>query len=354
MAQTPLATRDQARLLVRESGGALRHRRVVDLTSELPAGTLLILNDTKVFPSRLIGRLETGGQVELFLIRAKDTDPTGTLWSALARPMKKLKEGRTLIFDAGITANIVAKHEDAAGNPTVDVRFNADPETLARWIDQQGYIPLPPYIKRPKAEKAPVSVDRESYQTVFARERGSVAAPTAGLHFTDNLLAALRVRGVEVATVALHVGAGTFLPVKAEHLGEHKMHSETYNVPKSTVAALLKARAEKRLVVAVGTTSLRSLEDLYRRAGGQPEAMLDLADSWQSTELFLYPKTRTETIRPWVIDGLFTNFHQPHSTLFMLVSALLGLDTIQALYKEAIAEEYRLYSYGDASLLWLS
>lgn len=355
IAQEPMPRRDDARLLVRDRQGGLRHRRVVDLTSELAAGTLLILNETKVFPSRLTARLETGGGVELFLVQEL-TDGVaashGALWRCLAKPLKKLRVGRRLELDGGLVATVAAQAADGA-QATVDVRFAATPAELATWVDRHGFIPLPPYIKRPQPEKAPTSPDRERYQTVFAARRGSVAAPTAGLHFTSELLAALEGRQIEIRPVALHVGAGTFLPVKSESLNEHKMHAETYCVPAATLAALLKARRERRPVVAVGTTSFRCLEDLYRRAGNNPDAMPAFADTWLSTDLFIYPHTREERYRPWVIDGLFTNFHQPYSTLFMLVSALLGLDATKDLYKEAVATEYRLYSYGDASLLWL-
>lgn len=353
VAQTPLAARDAARLLVRAPDGSLRHCHVGDLTLELPRGTLLILNETRVFPSRLAGRLESGGKVEIFLIHELNADPSGSVWSALARPMKKLKPGTTVHFEGDLSATVVARNEDAAGTPSIDVRFAIAPAALARWLDEQAFIPLPPYIKRPSPVRAPLSPDREAYQTVFARERGSVAAPTAGLHFTDALLDALSAQGVEIAKVALHVGAGTFLPVKSEDVTAHKMHAESYRVSRNTVDAILKARREGRKIVAVGTTSLRSLESLYREAGQDPSRMAELADSWRTTELFLRPEHQDDRYRPWVIDGLVTNFHQPHSTLFMLVSALLGLDTVKALYEEAVSRRYRLFSYGDASLLWV-
>lgn len=311
------------------------------------------MNDTKVFPSRLAGRLETGGQVELFLIRETASTPTSSRWLALAKPLKKLREGRPILFDGDIRATVAAKHEDPSGNATVEVTFDVSPAALSAWIDKHGIIPLPPYIKRDAPKKAPLSADRERYQTVYAKERGSVAAPTAGLHFTDKLLGELRAAGIDVQTVVLHVGAGTFLPVKSEKLDQHKMHAEIYRIPAATTRALLAAKEDGRKVVAVGTTSFRSLEDLYRRADRNPSRMHDLADAWHSTELFVYPKTATDRFRPWVIDGLVTNFHQPYSTLFMLISALLGLDEAKALYRAAVEEEYRLYSYGDTSLLWL-
>lgn len=353
VAQEPSAERDLARLLVRDPAGTVQHRHIPDLTSELPRGTLLILNDTKVFPSRLVGRLETGGQVELFLIRETANSSASSRWLALAKPLKKLKEGRRLSFDGGMQATVAAKHDDPNGNATVEVTFDVAPSTLAAWIDQHGIIPLPPYIKRPDAAKAPLSSDRIRYQTVYAKERGSVAAPTAGLHFTESLLTRLQDAGIEIKTVVLHVGAGTFLPVKTEEIDQHRMHAEIYRVPGATVKALLDAKSAGRKVVAVGTTSFRSLEDLYRRAESDPRKMPDLADTWLSTELFIYPKTKDQRFKPWVVDGLITNFHQPQSTLFMLISALLGLEQAKELYRVAVESDYRLYSYGDTSLLWL-
>jgi S-adenosylmethionine:tRNA ribosyltransferase-isomerase len=352
VAQVPLARRDAARLLVRDPSGAVRHRHVLDLTSELSPGTLLILNESRVIPSRLAGRLATGGAVEIFLTKALAPVDGGAAWTAMARPLKKLAVGKSVHFDDGVTATVVGKREVTALG-SVDLAFDRTPEALTAWIDQNGYVPLPPYIHRDAPAKAPASADRERYQTVYAAERGSVAAPTAGLHFTDELMAALAAHGVAIARVALHVGLGTFLPVKTENLDEHAMHAETYRVPRATVEALLEARRQKRRVVPVGTTSLRSLESLYRRAPGDPDAMLRHADQWLSTDLFLRPRTADERIRPWVADGLMTNFHQPFSTLFMLIAALLGLSEARRVYGLAVQEEYRLFSYGDSSLLWL-
>jgi S-adenosylmethionine:tRNA ribosyltransferase-isomerase len=363
IAQEPAARRDQARLLVRSSAGRLAHVHVSDLTTELPAGTLLILNDSRVFPSRLKGRLDTGGQVELFLLHPLPSSPNATglstTWEALGRPLKKLKPGTRITLADGLVARIAAKTEDGAGNGFVAVEVGTDAATFAGWLELNGFVPLPPYIKRPDAEPAGRSADRARYQTVYAKdhpssaEPGSVAAPTAGLHFTKELLADLRQAGILIHTVSLNVGAGTFLPVKTPDLAAHRMHSERYRVGAETAKALVQARCEGRSVVAVGTTTLRSLEDLYRRAGGDPDRMVALADGWNTTDLFLYPRTPAERIKPWVIDGLFTNFHQPESTLFMLVCALLGIDAAKAMYREATELGYRLFSYGDACLLWL-
>lgn len=344
VAQEPLARRDLARLLVRTQSGALRHTHVVDLTSEIPANALLILNESQVFPSRLLGTLPTGGKIELFLLGQVRTDGT---WEALGRPLKKLKPGSAIDF-GDLTATMVERQEE-----TILVRFDQDPAAVSAWLDRRAYIPLPPYIKRQTPSPAAVSPDRERYQTVYAQVRGSVAAPTAGLHFTPELLAAVQAKGVEVQRVVLHVGGGTFLPVKDDDIDRHRMHSEEATVPHATAAAIVAAKAAGRPVLAVGTTTFRALEDLYRRAGGDPERFCALAGTPHRTELFVRPKTASETYRPWVIDGILTNFHQPRSTLFMLVAALVGLAEIKSMYTAAMAAEYRLFSYGDATLLWL-
>jgi S-adenosylmethionine:tRNA ribosyltransferase-isomerase len=357
IAQEPQAERDRARLLVRAADGALRHAHVADLTTELPAGTLLILNDSQVFPSRLFGTLPSGGKVELFLLEpAEGGAGDESLWRALGRPMRKMSEGTRIQLAGGLTAEVRGR-TDEGETAVLTLAFQTTPGALAPWLETHGYIPLPPYIKRPNALPAGASPDRERYQTVYAQERserGSVAAPTAGLHFTKPLLAALAQRGVEIRYVSLHVGGGTFLPVKTEYPREHKMHRERALVPRETAAAIAKAKSEGRRVVAVGTTSFRTLEDLYRRAEGDPERFVALAGAWHTTDLFVYPEREHDRYRPWVIDGIITNFHQPKSTLFMLVAALVGLSEAKRFYVEAIGAEYRLYSYGDAGLFWLS
>jgi S-adenosylmethionine:tRNA ribosyltransferase-isomerase len=308
---------------------------------------LLILNDTKVFPSRMHGRLATGGAVELFLMA-----PLGERrWQALAKPMRKLKTGTEVSFAAGLTARVVARHEDGA-MPTVEVELSLASEPFARWLDEHGTMPLPPYIERNDPSAATTALDRERYQTVYARERGSVAAPTAGLHFTPEILETLRQGGIEIAHVCLHVGGGTFLPVKADDPRDHQMHAENIHVPRATIDRLLAARAAGRPVIAVGTTTLRALESAFRAAGSL-EAMPSVADRWHTTRLFLRPEHENDRYRPVVIDGLITNFHQPSSTLFMLVSALIGLKAAHAMYQSAFALRYRVFSYGDAQLLWL-
>jgi S-adenosylmethionine:tRNA ribosyltransferase-isomerase len=344
VAHRPLLNREDSRLLIRYSDGQLSHRKVPDLVDELTPGTVLIFNDSKVFPSRLEGYLPTGGRVELFLIR--ELAEGG--WVALGRPLKKLTCGKKIFFPNGLEALLGERAEDC-----VKVTFNLSSMELSKWLDENGFIPLPPYIKRENKVRASVSPDRERYQTVYAGESGSVAAPTAGLHFTDGLFAQLKQRGVDIQFVSLHVGAGTFLPVKTSDISRHDMHQELYRVPLSTIRAILSARKEGRKVVAVGTTTLRSLEDLYRRTSRDGCDMEELADTWQTTKIFIYPRHTDDLYKPWIIDGLLTNFHQPKSTLFMLISSLVGVSTAREIYRKAFEERYRLFSYGDTSLLWL-
>lgn len=344
VAHSPLANREDSRLLIRDVDGSLSHRLVPDLVQELSPGTLLIFNNSRVFPSRLEGHLSSGGRVEIFLIRELEDGS----WLVLGRPLRKLVAGKKVHFADGLEALVSERSGDYA-----QVRFNLSANDLSKWLDENGYIPLPPYIKRESKARAAISPDRDRYQTVYAQQKGSVAAPTAGLHFTDDLLARLNSCGIDIQFVSLHVGAGTFLPVKTADISRHDMHQELYRVPLATIKALLKARREGRKVIAVGTTSLRSLEDLYRRASGDISKLESLADTWHSTKLFIYPKSPDEIFVPWVIDGLITNFHQPKSTLFMLISSLIGLTHARSMYQCAFEARYRLFSYGDASLLWL-
>jgi S-adenosylmethionine:tRNA ribosyltransferase-isomerase len=329
IALRPARPRDRARLLVVRAGG-LEHRLISDLPSFLTAGDVLVANDTKVFAARLHGlRLrETGpAKIEILLHRRLSEDR----FSALARPARKLAVGDALAF-GDLSATVVSRGE--AGE--VEIRFALCGEALDRAIAARGEMPLPPYI----AGKRTVDQDdTQDYQTVFARQTGSVAAPTAGLHFTPQLLAHLQEKGVLRETVTLHVGLGTFLPVTAEDTSDHRMHAERLVLSREVATRLNAVHGAGKRIVAAGTTSLRSLESAAGDDG-------KLAAYDGDTDIFITPGYRFRAV-----DVLLTNFHLPRSTLFMLVSAFMGLDVMRAAYAEAIRENYRFYSYGDACLL---
>jgi S-adenosylmethionine:tRNA ribosyltransferase-isomerase len=320
IAQAPLPERDASRLLVLPKSGAgpLQHRMVRDLPALLRSGDLLVANDARVIPARLRGRKAgTGGHVELLLV-----EPLGGAdWLALGGSSKPLREGSEVeVADARI--RIVQNR----GGGELVVRLPAEGDALWALLDRAGEMPLPPYLHR-----APEPADKERYQTIFARERGAVAAPTAGLHFTPRLVADLRAAGIHLVYITLYVGPGTFLPVRVARTEEHRMHRERYVVPEETAQAIATRRGR---LIAVGTTALRTLEASNGAAGPG------------STDLFVTPGYQFR-----VIDGLFTNFHLPKSTLLMLVSALAGLDRIRAAYAEAVRQRYRFFSYGDAMLI---
>ncbi len=341
IALRPASPRDAARLLVvRPPGDGFEDRVVRDLPELLRAGDMLVVNDTKVIPARLRGRRigrETEPKIEATLIRRLD----GSRWRALVKPARKLSPGDVVRFGeegrvcflGQLDATVEAKGE--AGEVTLAFAFHG--AVLDQAIAERGEVPLPPYIA---ARRAPDEQDNVDYQTMFAREEGAVAAPTAGLHFTDALMARLADRGIGLAKVTLHVGAGTFLPVTAEEVSRHKMHSEWGEVTKETAAQLNAARAKGGRIVAVGTTSLRLIES----AAGEDGTIAPFSGD---TALFITPGYRFRAI-----DVLLTNFHLPRSTLFMLVAAFCGLDTMQRAYAHAIAAGYRFYSYGDACLLF--
>ena len=330
IAQHPVSPRDAARLLV--VGAGLEDRRVADLPALLRPGDLLVYNDTKVVPARLAGRrLNAAGgdaKVEITLHRDLGDD----CWRAFARPARKLKPGDRLCFAEDFEARVLSREDGGE----IGLRFTAAPGDLLQALERYGRMPLPPYITRTAAGEPG---DREAYQTVFARDPGAVAAPTAGLHFTPELLARLEAAGVRRAAVTLHVGAGTFLPVTSARVEEHAMHAEWGRVDAAVVEAVAETRRAGGRVVAVGTTSLRLLESAAQDRG-------ELAPFAGETKLFILPGFRFR-----VVDLLLTNFHLPRSTLFMLVSAFAGLDTMQEAYGHAKAAGYRFYSYGDACLL---
>jgi S-adenosylmethionine:tRNA ribosyltransferase-isomerase len=347
IAQVPVEPRDAARLFVHKRNAADRyHRHVRNLTELLQPGDLLVVNDTRVRPARLHARRPSGARVELLFLgpanASTDAGADPALWRALVRPAKKPEPGEVLVVDGGLEAELVEREwEGDQPGPVWSMRLRdpADPTAPTEdLLERAGTMPLPPYIERGMDDPRG-GADRERYQTVYATNPGAVAAPTAGLHFTPELLASLDELGVRRTTVTLHVGAGTFRPVQVENPLEHPMHSEVYDLSADTVEAVRRTRAEGGRVIAVGTTSARVLESCVGEDG-------ELHPGSGETRIFLHPENP-----PRVIDGLMTNFHLPKSTLLMLVAGLVGRETILDLYAEAIAEGYRFYSYGDAMLL---
>jgi len=332
IAQRPVTPRDAARLLV--VGDSLEDRRVRELPGLLAPGDILVFNDTRVIPARLFGR-RGAAKVEVTLHKPDDGGAgaaKATRWRAFARPARKLRLDDRVEFDGGFVATVVAKGERGE----VTLAFEGSAEQFTAALERAGAMPLPPYIRRPDGADAR---DREDYQTVFAARRGAVAAPTAGLHFTPELLAALDARGLRRVTVTLHVGAGTFLPVTAEDPQAHRMHSEYGEISDAAAAAVNEARTAGGRIVAVGTTALRLLESAADQ-GGRLHAFAG------GTDIFILPGYRFR-----IVDLLLTNFHLPRSTLFMLVCAFSGTGRMKQAYAHALDAGYRFYSYGDCCLL---
>jgi len=326
IAQAPLPERSASRLLVVPPGDApFLDRGIADLPGLLQPGDLLVFNDTRVIPARLFGQKASGGRVEILVERLLPGNEARVQVGASKPP----KPGSRIALDAGGEAEVLAREEGGFYR----LRFHV-PDALDGWLQQAGELPLPPYIQR-----APGADDAERYQTVFAREAGAVAAPTAGLHFDETLLAALRTRGIGIGHVTLHVGAGTFQPVRVAEPSEHRMHSESLNVGAALVEQVRRTRAAGGRVVAVGTTVVRALESALVDGELQPFA--------GETSIFILPGYRIRSV-----DALLTNFHLPESTLLMLVSAFAGKARIDAAYAHAVRGRYRFFSYGDAMLLW--
>ncbi len=325
IAQTPLLKRDTSRLLVLDrDSGAVAHKHFYDITDYLQPGDCLVMNDSRVLPARLLGHRPTGGAVEVLLLR----DLGERKWECLCKPGRKMQVGSTVIFgDGALTAVVTAVQED--GNRVVEFQYEG---IFLEVLERLGKMPLPPYIK---AELA----DQERYQTVYSREVGSAAAPTAGLHFTQELLEQIRQKGVKTAFVTLHVGLGTFRPVKAENISEHHMHSELCMMSEETAAMLNQTRSDGGRIICVGTTSCRTLESLVNEDG-----CFEARSKW--TEIFIYPGYQFKAMQ-----GLVTNFHLPESTLVMLVSAFAGRERVLAAYEEAVREKYRFFSFGDAMFI---
>jgi S-adenosylmethionine:tRNA ribosyltransferase-isomerase len=346
IAQRPLSPRDTSRMMaLNRQACTFSDRMFRDVAQILQPGDLLVFNNTKVFPARLLGRRRgihsqtvgthnpaarefLTGEVELFLTRQE----SGDIWEGLVHPGRKVRTGEVLVFgDGELEAEVIGRGDYGLRR----VRLNAREGTVDDLIDRLGHIPLPPYIRR--SDEAD---DHQTYQTIYARIRGAVAAPTAGLHFTKEVLEELHLRGIETCEITLHVGLGTFQPVRVKHVEEHHMERERYEVSESAASALNQAMSQGRRVIAVGTTSVRTLEHVAREHGGKIEPGRGEAD------LFIYPGFDFR-----VIQGLLTNFHLPKSTLLMLVCALAGRDLTLRAYKHAVGERYRFYSYGDCMIV---
>lgn len=339
IAHEPTEARDGARLLVPAPGGqSIANKHVRDLANLLPPKALLIVNDTRVIPARLLGTKPTGGRVEVLLLERlspKASAGEGETWDVLVRSSKGIKVGNRFAFGALGNLNVEIRTLHKTGG-VVEAHLTATQGTVRDAIESAGVIPLPPYIERAAQES-----DKDRYQTIFAREDGAVAAPTAGLHFTPELQAELEARGFEFAAVTLHVGLGTFRPVAVDDLDDHPMHEEAFTLSATTRDRIANARREGRVVVAIGTTSLRALE-----SAASPTTKGEVDATVSRTRLFIQPGYEFR-----VVDRLFTNFHLPKSTLLALVMAFAGTETIRRAYEEAVKERYRFFSYGDAMLL---
>lgn len=327
IAQVPLENRAASRLMVLDKqSGDIKHEIFSDITKYLQKGDCLVLNDTKVLPARLFGlKVDTGAKVEVLLLKQLN----GDRWETLVKPAKRLKRGMTLTFGDG-QLQAVCLDELEHGGRILEFQYDG---IFYEVLDQLGKMPLPPYIKTQLE-------DQDRYQTVYAKERGSAAAPTAGLHFTEELLEEIREKGIHIAYITLHVGLGTFRPVNVDDIEEHDMHSEFYRMSEETASLLNQTRKQGGRIISVGTTSTRTLETIATVHNGHFEE----ANGW--TDIFIYPGYEFKAI-----NGMITNFHLPKSTLIMLVSALAGREPVLHAYEEAVKEKYRFFSFGDAMLL---
>ncbi|MDO5041213.1 MAG: tRNA preQ1(34) S-adenosylmethionine ribosyltransferase-isomerase QueA [Peptoniphilus sp.] len=325
IAQYPLDNRTESRLLILgRKDGSIEHKHFYDIVDYLKKGDVLVLNDTKVIPARIFGhRQNKEEKIEILLLKQKEDD----VWECLTKPGKKTKTGSEIIISDKLKAKVVSVSEE--GNRFIKFDYDG---IFNEILDELGEMPLPPYIKA-KLE------DKDRYQTVYSKEQGSAAAPTAGLHFTEELLNEIKAMGIEIAYLTLHIGLGTFRPVKVEDIENHHMHSEYYTVSKETVNIINRAKSEGRRIVAVGTTSVRTLESI-----SDDEGFISEKSGW--TDIFIHPGYEFKCV-----DGLITNFHLPESTLLMLVSAFATKDIIFKAYEEAIEEKYRFFSFGDAMFI---
>jgi len=341
IAQFPCERRDESRLMaLNRKEGTISHRRFFELPEYLKAGDVIVLNNTKVIPARLFGRKTTGGLVEVLLIQKSEVrSQRSETWSCLTNPSKGLKKGSELIFEHGLKGIITERRVD--GEWIIELHADISIDDIIELI---GKMPLPPYIKREqgvggRGQERISELDKERYQTIFAKEKGAIAAPTAGLHFTNDLIEKIRDLGAEALYITLHTGLGTFMPVKEEDITRHRMAPEYYKIDPTTFDAIKQARAEGRRIIAVGSTVTRALETMARHGWEMPELN-------GSTGLFIYPGYRFNAV-----DALITNFHLPKSTLVMLTAAFAGREFLMTAYKEAVKQGYRFFSYGDAMMV---
>ncbi|MBS5802132.1 MAG: tRNA preQ1(34) S-adenosylmethionine ribosyltransferase-isomerase QueA [Brachyspira sp.] len=332
IAQLPAEKRENSRMLVlNRDKHSILHKHFYDIVDLIEPDSMLVLNNTKVLPARLYGMKETGAKIEIFLLKQLENDE----WEVLIKPSKRVKNGTIVRISSELSVEVIKRLEDD-GEWLVKLIYEGN---ILEVLHRNGNIPLPPYIERKMQNEDIKKLDFERYQTIYAKDEGSVAAPTAGLHFTEDILKKLKDKGVDIVYVTLNVGLGTFRPVKCENILEHKMHSETFEITQDAADKINKARAEGKKITAVGTTTVRTLETAFQKYG-------EIKACHDHSELFIYPPYEFK-----VIDNLITNFHLPKSTLLMLVSALAGKDFIFEAYNEAIKNNYRFYSYGDCMFI---
>ncbi len=331
IAQFPAQKRDFSRLLVLDKNtGNIEHKHFYDIVDYLGENDVLVLNNTRVIPARIFAKKQTGANIEIFLLKEVQKN----IWEVLLRPAKRVKNGDVLSVNEALSVRLEEKLSD--GKALVSMIYEGD---IFEILDKVGRVPLPPYIERKMTDAQLEKLDYERYQTVYAKNKGSVAAPTAGLHFTEEILEKLKDKGVQVCYVTLNVGLGTFKPVNTENIEDHKMDNEAFEITAETAEIVSNGIKAGKRIVAVGTTSTRTLETAFQKYG-------EIKATKDSSEMFIYPGYEFK-----VVDALITNFHLPKSTLIMLVSALAGKDKIFSAYKEAISEKYRFYSYGDCMLI---
>ena len=331
IAQQPLKERDHSRLMVLyRKGKRIEHSFFYNIGSYLRSGDLLVANNTRVIPARLFGKKITGGKVEILLL--SPIDKTIKKWQCLVRARKRPKDGTIVYFHPSLKGTLYQNSSEWI------ISFEIDQQNIEDIIEKIGHVPLPPYIKRPK-DNPQQELDRDRYQTVFSSKKGAVAAPTAGLHFSDSLIESLKSKGIEIVFITLHVGLGTFKPIRTEEIEKHKMHPEYFELPEETAHIINTAKRQGCRIISVGTTTTRVLE-----SQANPDGTVKPATGY--TDLFIYPGFKFK-----VIDAMITNFHLPKSTLLLLVSAFAGREFIMTAYREAIAKRYRFYSYGDAMLI---